>query len=98
MQAAACQTFTTVLAPGSNRFHYDHMHVDLMRRRSGRIICQPGAISGEIVAARAARGKYARGGDPAITGSITSFASKSDEGGVGDDDWVEHDGPRDRVD
>jgi hypothetical protein len=98
VQAAACQTFTTVLAPGSNRFHYDHMHVDLMRRRSGRIICQPGAISGEIVAARAARGKYARGGDPAITGSITSFASKSDEGGVSDDDWVEHDGPRERVD
>jgi hypothetical protein len=97
VQAAACQTFTTVLAPGSNRFHYDHMHVDLMRRRSGRIICQPGAVSGEIVAARAARGKYTRHGDPAITGSITSYAGKSDEGGVSDDDWVEHDGPRERV-
>jgi hypothetical protein len=99
VQGAACQNFTTVLAPGSNRFHYDHMHVDLMRRRSGRIICQPGAVSGELIAARAARnGKYARRGDPSITGSITSFAGKSDEGAADDADWVEHDGPRDRVD
>jgi hypothetical protein len=74
------------------------MHVDLMRRSSGRVICQPGAVSGEFVAARAARGEYARGGDPAITASITSYAVKSDEGRAGDDDWVEHDGPRDRVD
>ena len=32
VQGAACDRFTTVLAPGSNVFHYDHMHVDLMRR------------------------------------------------------------------
>lgn len=52
VQAAACDQFTTVLAPGSNRFHYDHIHVDLMRRASGRRICQPGAVDGELVAAR----------------------------------------------
>jgi hypothetical protein len=45
--------FTTVLAPGSNQFHYDHIHVDLMRRASGRRICQPGAVDGEVVASRA---------------------------------------------
>ena len=28
VQGAACDTFTTVLAPGSNAFHYDHIHVD----------------------------------------------------------------------
>jgi hypothetical protein len=55
IQAAACDTFTTVLAPGSNAFHYDHIHVDLMRRSSGRRICEPGAVSGEEIAARAAR-------------------------------------------
>jgi hypothetical protein len=62
IQAAACEQFTTVLAPGSNAFHYDHIHVDLMRRSSGRRICQPGAVSGEEVAARAARNgtTYAR--------------------------------------
>ncbi len=32
VQGAACDQFTTVLAPGSNRYHYDHIHVDLMRR------------------------------------------------------------------
>jgi hypothetical protein len=53
VQGAACDQFTTVLAPGSNRFHYDHIHVDLMRRGSGRRICQPGAVDGELVAARA---------------------------------------------
>jgi len=53
VQAAACDQFTTVLAPGSNQFHYDHIHVDLMRRVSGRRICQPGAMDGDQVAARA---------------------------------------------
>ncbi|MDF2995574.1 MAG: Extensin family protein [Xanthobacteraceae bacterium] len=41
VQAGACERFSTVLAPGSNVYHYDHIHVDLMRRSSGRGICQP---------------------------------------------------------
>jgi len=53
VQGSACDQFTTVLAPGSNAFHYDHIHVDLMRRASGRRICQPGAVDGDLVAARA---------------------------------------------
>ena len=53
VEAAACEQFTTVLAPGSNSFHYDHIHVDLMRRASGTRICNPEAVSGEEVAARA---------------------------------------------
>ena len=72
IQGAACNQFTTVLAPGSNRFHYDHIHVDLMRRSSRRNICQPAAMPGEVAAAKAAQQKgYARrGADPATTGSI----------------------------
>jgi hypothetical protein len=42
-----------LLAPGSNVYHYDHMHVDLMRRRDGHRACNPRAVSGEEVAARA---------------------------------------------
>jgi hypothetical protein len=38
IHGAACEMFTTVLAPGSNAHHYDHMHVDLMRSQS--IVCQ----------------------------------------------------------
>jgi hypothetical protein len=68
VQGAACQHFSTVLAPGSNAFHYDHIHVDLMRRSSGRVICQPAAVSGDLVAARAGH-RFARS-DPAVTGSI----------------------------
>ncbi len=65
VQLAACQEFTTVLAPGANIYHYNHIHVDLMRRSSGRRICEPAAIPGEVVAERA-RGRYATQhyGDP----------------------------------
>ena len=45
VQAGACETFTTVLAPGSNPFHYNHIHVDLAmhgRASTGtRHICKP---------------------------------------------------------
>ncbi len=33
VQAGACTYFTTVLAPGSDMFHYNHIHVDLARHR-----------------------------------------------------------------
>jgi hypothetical protein len=39
----ACGYFTTVLAPGSDAFHYDHIHIDLARHdpRGERQICKP---------------------------------------------------------
>jgi hypothetical protein len=37
----ACQYFSTVLGPGSDAFHYNHFHVDLARRQSGRTVCKP---------------------------------------------------------
>ncbi|WGR69879.1 MULTISPECIES: extensin family protein [unclassified Bradyrhizobium] len=71
VQSGACAHFTTVLAPGSNVYHYDHIHVDLMRRASGRLICQPAAVSGDEVAARAQRrNPYANTRDPYVTGSL----------------------------
>jgi hypothetical protein len=70
VQGSACRQFSTVLAPGSNRYHYDHIHVDLMRRASRRLICEPDAVSGEEVAARAAgRNPYASR-EPFVTGSL----------------------------
>ena len=62
VHAAACEYFSTVLAPGSNRFHYDHIHVDLARRRSGRGYCNPAAVPGELIARRAQ--------DRLLTGSV----------------------------
>jgi hypothetical protein len=70
VQAAACQQFNTVLAPGSNVYHSDHIHVDLMRRASQRVICEPAAMSGEEIAASASRrNPYAARG-PYVTGSL----------------------------
>ena len=71
VQASACREFTTVLAPGSNVYHYDHIHVDLMRHASGRVICEPDPIPGEVAATRAG-GRYGwRPGASPVTGSIT---------------------------
>ncbi len=91
VEAAACQQFTTVLAPGSNRFHYDHIHVDLMRRASGRRICNPAAADGEQVAARAAErgGAYANHGDPGVTGSIAHARRGKPQLEDDEADWVE---------
>jgi hypothetical protein len=70
VQASACREFSTVLAPGSNVYHYNHIHVDLMRRARRPVICEPAAMSGEEVAARAAqRSPYASRG-PSVTGSL----------------------------
>ena len=70
VEAGACQQFTTVLAPGSNAYHHDHIHVDLMRRASRRLICEPAAVSGEEVAARAMQRNGYASREPAVTGSL----------------------------
>jgi hypothetical protein len=70
VQAAACQHFTTVLAPGSNVYHYNHIHVDLMRRARRPIICEPAAVSGEEVAARASQRNPYASRETLVTGSL----------------------------
>ncbi len=85
VQLAACEEFSTVLAPGANIYHYNHIHVDLMRRASGRRICEPAAIPGEVVAERARARYAARNGDPGVTGSIKK-AVKHALGYAGEDD------------
>jgi len=37
---SVCARFTTVLGPGSDGYHEDHIHLDLMERRNGYRICQ----------------------------------------------------------
>jgi hypothetical protein len=74
-----------VLAPGANVYHYNHIHVDLMRHYNGRHICEPSAIPGEVAAAHA-RSQFAaqhtgghygeRYNDPGVTGSITARKHK----------------------
>ena len=77
IEAGACQQFTTVLAPGSNAYHYDHIHVDLMRRASRRLICEPASVSGEEVAARVMqRNPYASRETP-VTGALGTHRTAS---------------------
>ena len=90
VQLYACETFVTVLAPGYNLYHYNHIHVDLMRRRSGYRPCRPNAIPGEVVAARARAHYAARHRAPAYTGSIGALAAAiaavpTEDGYVADD-------------
>ncbi|WP_234952104.1 extensin-like domain-containing protein [Paracoccus solventivorans] len=40
VQAAACLYFATVLGPGSNAAHDDHLHLDIKARDSGFRLCQ----------------------------------------------------------
>ena len=40
LRASVCVRFTTVLGPGSDGYHEDHVHVDLAERRGGYRICE----------------------------------------------------------
>jgi hypothetical protein len=40
LRKTTCARFITVLGPGSDGYHEDHVHVDLAERRSGYRICQ----------------------------------------------------------
>ena len=40
MLHSACTRFPTVLGPGSDWYHEDHIHLDLMERRNNYRICQ----------------------------------------------------------
>jgi hypothetical protein len=94
VQLYACETFSTVLSPGYNPEHYNHIHVDLMQRASGRHPCRPDAIAGEVVAAQARATYASHGRGPAYTGSIGTKAARGnapnaipgEDGYVADDD------------
>jgi hypothetical protein len=83
---AACNNFNTVLAPGYNAAHYNHIHVDLMRRDNGDRPCRPEAMTGEVAAAKA-RALYAKHRGPAYTGSAPK-ASRAQTAVPGEDGYI----------
>ncbi|HET7411452.1 MAG TPA: extensin family protein [Pararhizobium sp.] len=40
VRAESCNNFTTVLGPGTNKYHWNHFHFDLRHRKSGRSYCE----------------------------------------------------------
>jgi hypothetical protein len=76
VEEGACAMFSTVLAPGSNAYHEDHMHLDLMRRSNGRLICQPRALAGEAAAFLSGSGHGAP--RPAVTARAAAQRAPSD--------------------
>jgi hypothetical protein len=40
LRTTACARFTTVLGPGSDNYHEEHIHLDLAKRRGGYKLCQ----------------------------------------------------------
>lgn len=45
VRATACLEFATVLGPGSNEAHADHLHFDIIARKSGYRVCQQGGAT-----------------------------------------------------
>ncbi|MBB3773485.1 hypothetical protein FHS55_004122 [Angulomicrobium tetraedrale] len=58
LRASACADFTTILGPGSDGYHEEHLHLDRASRRSGAVLCQ-----WDIVV-EASRGPTTRGRGP----------------------------------
>ena len=85
VQMSACEMFMTVLAPGYNAEHYNHFHVDLMRRASGRRPCRPDAIPGDVVAARARAVYASKHGGKDYTGAIGDKTPKGKLAKPGED-------------
>lgn len=56
LKAGACARFSTVLGPGSDGYHEEHVHLDLAERRGGYTMCQwavrvpspSGVVTGDI--------------------------------------------------
>ncbi len=42
VRASACLDFSTVLGPGSNASHADHLHLDVIKRSGGYRLCEQG--------------------------------------------------------
>ncbi|GAA4223077.1 hypothetical protein GGQ68_000882 [Sagittula marina] len=47
VRASACMEFTTVLGPGSNASHDDHLHLDVIRRTRGWRLCEQGGATSD---------------------------------------------------
>jgi hypothetical protein len=52
MKSLACARFTTVLGPGSDGYHEEHIHLDMAERSHGYRICQWNVLDAEAIAVK----------------------------------------------
>ena len=75
LKQSVCARFTTVLGPGSDGYHEEHVHVDLAERRGGYRICEwdvrsPASAVAQTGASKSITAELA--GDPRITAAIAA--------------------------
>ncbi|QTL01688.1 extensin family protein [Aquabacter sp. L1I39] len=74
MKTSACERFTTVLGPGSDGYHEDHIHVDIAKRRLDIRLCR-WTIKGPTPPAEPVVARAGQSEGEAATGSGSSPAS-----------------------
>lgn len=84
LKASACADFTTILGPGSDGYHEQHLHVDRAERRSGAVLCQWATARVEAVPpkppvkpAEAKAAEPAASDEPPEAGATPDSAGKS---------------------
>ena len=75
LKQSVCARFTTVLGPGSDGYHEEHVHVDLAERRGGYRLCEwdvrsPASAAAQTGVARSTAPELAN--VPRITGTIAA--------------------------
>ncbi|MFG1314383.1 extensin-like domain-containing protein [Xanthobacter autotrophicus] len=89
MKESACRRFTTVLGPGSDGYHEDHIHVDLAQRRLDFRLCRWNLDAGTVVA---------RKDKPKAKGAVPAPASSGSSGEDGSATEAETDGDAAKAD
>lgn len=90
IHAGACGMFNTVLGPGSDRFHENHLHLDLARHRGGKAYCRPKPVQPEPAMVETPRDPYPaigeRYGAAQPTHDARSYGSAGRDGGYAPED------------
>ncbi|ADH87609.1 Extensin family protein [Ancylobacter novellus DSM 506] len=82
LKASACADFTTILGPGSDGYHEQHLHVDRAERRSGAVLCQWATARVEAVPPKPpVKPAEAKAGEPAASDAPPEEGATPDSAG-----------------
>ena len=82
LKASACADFTTILGPGSDGYHEQHLHVDRAERRSGAVLCQWATARVEAVPPRPpVKPAEAKAGEPPVSDEPPEEGATPDSAG-----------------